>query len=121
MYAPYQIKKTAERRLADQEVVAKKELASQVAKADFLVIIPTPPRGYFLVKDSSLDNLRTAAAEYYKSKMVIFEYQNAGGRRLTVNERPLKEGEEAMSFSAEKEKRWDSTQEVRLADGAVVY
>lgn len=121
VYTPYQIKKAAETQLANREIDAKKELAEQVAKADFSVIMPTPPKGYYLVGDSDLARAREAAAQYYKSKIFGFDYQNANKMLLTVNERLFKDGEAAKSFYEEKENQWDSTAENKLTDGTVVY
>jgi len=121
VYTPYQIKKAAQTQLAEREITAKKELAEQVVKTDFSVIMPTPPPGYYLVGDSDLARARAAAAEYYKSKIFGFDYQNADKILLTVNERLLPDKEAVRSFSEEKEKRWDSTYENKLTDGTVVY
>jgi len=121
IYTPYQIKKSVEKQLASQEVAAKKQLESQVAEADFLVIIPkSPPKGYYLVKNSFLSGARDAADKYYKTKTFAFDYQNANGTLLTVNEKLLKAGEKAKPFS-EDETRWDSAYEIKLANGTTAY
>ena len=120
IYTPYQIKKSAERQLVSQEAAAKNQLALQIAKADFSVIVPVPPKGYYLIANSSLSRLRDAAAEYYKSQIVSFDYQNANGIILTINEKLSKNGEAAKSFSGDKE-RWDSAHETKLTNGAIAY
>lgn len=120
LYTPYQIKKSAEKQLAGQEDAAKKQLESQVAKANFSVIVPVPPKGYYLAADFYLSRLRDVAAEYYKSRIISFDYQNANGIILTINEKLIENGETVKSFLENKE-RWNGVHETKLTDGTVAY